>query len=462
MSAPPDSRGLPLHGVRVLDLTIVWAGPFATQMLADMGAEVIRVDSLQRPDTNTRGSMTIPQAMLDTTPWGANYPGRQAGERPWDRSSGYNLECRNKLSMTVDWERPRGMEIFKRLFACSDVLVDNNAAATLEKLGITWEALSPLNPRMVWVSLPAYGMSGPYKYHKGYGANVEAIVGHTWLRGYTDSDPTTTYPVYHADAAAASGAALAAMVGLWQRRRTGRGQHIDLSQAENVVHHLSQAVMDYSLNGRSQSTLGNGHPWMTPHDIFPCAAAAGDHRPPPPGWPGDKPPGDDRWVAISVDGDAAFARLCTAIGRPELAGDERFATIMGRRRNREALVAEISAWTAQRDPVTAMGELQAAGVCAGALHTAREVLDDAHLAARGFFERVFVEYVGEYPWIGPQARMSETPLHIRRGAGRLGEDNEYVYREVLGVSDEEYAELVAEGHIGDTYARSPQPSRAAT
>jgi crotonobetainyl-CoA:carnitine CoA-transferase CaiB-like acyl-CoA transferase len=221
---------------------------------------------------------------------------------------------------------------------------------------------------MVWVSLPAYGMSGPYKYHKGYGANVEAIVGHTWLRGYSDSDPTTTYPVYHADAAAASGAALAALVGLWQRRRTGRGQHIDISQAENVVHHLSQAVMDYSLNGRSQSTLGNGHPWMTPHDIFPCAAAPGDSGPPPPGWPGDKPPGDDRWVAISIDGDAAFARLCTAIARPELAADPRFATNGDRVEHRSALRRALEARLAQRSARAWAAALTDARVPAGVVN----------------------------------------------------------------------------------------------
>ena len=133
MTRPPDARGLPLEGVRVLDLTIVWAGPFATQILADLGAEVIRVESLQRPDVNTRGNHDAPQALLDVTPWGANYPDRQKGDRPWDRSSAYNLHSRNKLSVTLDWERERGMELFLRLFERSDVLVDNNAAATARR-----------------------------------------------------------------------------------------------------------------------------------------------------------------------------------------------------------------------------------------------------------------------------------------------------------------------------------------
>lgn len=464
MSRPPSTAGLPLHGVRVIDLTIVWAGPFATQILADMGAEVIHVESLQHPDVNTRGALDMPAELLRSGPWGANYPNRERGDRPWDRSSAYNLNGRNKLSMTVDWERPEGMEIFRRLFARSDVLVDNNAAGTLEKLGITYDALSPLNPRLVWVSLPAYGMSGPYKYHKGYGANVEAIVGHTWLRGYPDSDPTTTYPVYHADAAAASAAAFAVLVGLRHVRRTGRGQHIDLSQAENMVHHLSQAVMDYSLNGRSQSTLGNGHLWMAPHDILPCR---GDDGTPAPTLD-DKGRvvalNSDRWVAIAVDGDAMFARLCTAIGRPELATDERFATVLDRRRNAVALRLELAAWSSQHTARQAMRILQEAHVAAGALHLCREVLEDPQLAARNFFERVDVPYVGEYPWAGPQAKLSRTPLHIRRWAPRLGEDNEYVYREILGVSDEEYAALVAAEHIGDTpiaVLRARQQARAA-
>lgn len=463
MSRPPDSRGLPLHGIRVLDLTIVWAGPFASQLLADMGAEVIRVESLQRPDSNTRGQTRVNQAMLATGPWGAQYPDRKAGDRPWERGAGTNLQARNKLSMTLDWERPRGMEIFKRLFARSDVLLDNNAAATLEKLGVTYEAFSPINPRLVWVSLPAYGMSGPYKYHKGYGANVEAIVGHTWLRGYTDSDPTTTYPVYHADAAAASSAAFATLAALWWRRRSGRGQHIDLSQAENMVHHLSQAVMDYSINGRSQRTLGNGHPWMTPHDIFPCRdphPTASDTGSAVNG--SGSPSESDRWIAIAVANDAEFTSLCGVMGRSDLVEDERFATIMGRRANQAALQEEIAHWTRQRTPIEAMTALQRGGVRAGALHTAREVLDDPQLAARDFFETVVSPGVGTYPFPGAAARMRGTPLRIRRPAPKLGEDNAYLYREVLGVSDEEYDELVAEEHIGDTYVellREPEAAK---
>ena len=440
---PPADPSLPLHGIRVLDLTIVWAGPFATQILADLGAEVIRVESLQRPDVNTRGQVQVPKAMLAYGPWGAGYPNRDPGERPWERSGIINLNSRNKLSMTLDWTRPHGMDVFRRLFACSDVLIDNNAAGTLEKLGITWEQLSPLNPRMVWVAMPAYGASGPYKYHKGYGANVEALVGHTALRGYTDSDATTTYPVYHADAAAASTAAFATLAALWHRRRSGRGQLIDLSQAECMVHHLSQAVMDYSLNGRSQSTVGNRHAWMAPHDIVPCA-------------------GEDRWLAIAVDGDAEWARLCHAIDRDDLVDDARFATLTARRRNQDALRDELSAWSRQHTPIAAMQLLEAAGVRCGALHTAAEVLEDEQLAHRGFFERVDVPGAGVYPFPGAQAQLSETPLHIRRPAPRVGEDNEYLYREVLGVSDEEYAQLVAEEHIGTTYVELRRAAGAPT
>jgi crotonobetainyl-CoA:carnitine CoA-transferase CaiB-like acyl-CoA transferase len=246
------------------------------------------------------------------------------------------------------------------------------------------------------------------------------------------------------------------------RRRSGRGQHIDLSQAENMVHHLSQAVMDYSLNERSQSTLGNGHPWMAPHDIFPCRDLDVD-APAAPGWPGEKavPPHPDRWVAIAIADDDEWERFCRAIDRPELVDDERFATVTARRAHGAEARREISAWTLQRTAVEAMAALQSKGVRAGALHTAREVLDDPQHAARGFLERVDVPYVGEYPWVGAQAKLSATPLHIRRYAPRLGEDNEYVYREVLGVGADEYEELVREEHIGDTYVSVARPREAA-
>jgi len=210
-----------------------------------------------------------------------------------------------------------------------------------------------------------------------------------------------------------------------------------------MVHHLSPAVMDYSLNGRSQSTLGNRHPWMAPHDVLPCA-------------------GDDRWLALAVDGDAEWQRLCAAIGRDDLAGDPRFATTVERRRHQDALLDELSTWSRGHTPIEAMRLLQAAGVRCGALHTTREVLDDPHLATRGFLERVDVPGVGVYPWPGPQVRLSETPLHIRRPAPRVGEDNEYVYSEVLGVGAEEYAELEREDHIGTTYIAARRPAEAAT
>jgi crotonobetainyl-CoA:carnitine CoA-transferase CaiB-like acyl-CoA transferase len=182
---------------------------------------------------------------------------------------------------------------------------------------------------------------------------------------------------------------------------------------------------------------------MAPHDLLPCA-------------------GDDRWLAIAIDGDAEWTRLCAAIGRPELAGDARFATVVQRRRHQDELVDELSAWSRQHSPIAAMRILQAADVRAGALHTTREVLDDEQLRARGFFETIDAPAVGTYPWPGPQARLSATPLHIRRPAPRLGEDNHYLYREVLEVTAAEYEDLVREEHIGTTYVAARQAEAAAT
>ena len=425
---------LPLEGVRVLDMTVVWAGPYCTTLLADLGAEVIRVESIQVFGPPTRGSMARPPELVlrNLPPFIGGMPNREAGARPWNRYPLFNAHARNKKSMTVDLLRPEGRDIFKRLVEVSDVLVENNPTETMPKLGISYEELREINPGFIMLRMPAYGNDGPYQNHRSLGIHIEGVIGHSLLRGYTDLEPSANTQVYMADAAAGVGGAFAVACALNHRRRTGEGQLVELSQAENAIPFLGQAFMDYSMNGRSQETLGNRHPTAV-QGVYPCK-------------------GDDRWVAITIFDERDWELFRSAIGEPDWARDERFGSHESRREHHDALDGFISEWTRGMEHREAMGLLQAHGVAAGAVMDQRDAAEDPHLLARGMFEEAFQEDVGTHLYPRAPFRMSGSDVRIRRGPVRLGQDNEYVYRTVLGLSEGEYEGLVREGHIGEEYA----------
>lgn len=418
---------LPLEGIRVIDLTIVWAGPFATALLADMGAEVYRIESTQRFDANTRAH--VPDFERTKRHSGGVHP----DARPYDVSPNSNTTGRSKYGVTMDLTRPEGREVLLRLVERCDVFVENNARDVIEKLDIGYEALSARNPRLVYCSLAAFGCSGPYAHFRAYGASMEAMVGHTQLRGYPDVDPVHTTSVFIADSTGGAAATFAILAALYHRQRTGRGQFIDMSQAENMTHSLSQAFMDYSMNRRVRSTLGNRDAARAPQGVYRCA-------------------GEDNWLALSCRTDAEFASLCAAMSRPELARDPRFAQGHERWRHQDELDALISSWTADKDHVALFHLLQSAGVDAAPVYTVAEVFDDPHLRARDDWQRVTHPMAGTHAYFKPViGHMSKTPLAIRKHAPTVGEDNEYVYKQVLGYSDEEYERFVAEGHAGTSF-----------
>ncbi len=433
---------LPLAGIRIIDMTVVWAGPFATVLLGDMGAEIVRIDSLQHHDVNTRGNPNITSEQVRSQGGGV-FPNGDPGADPWNRSASFNTTGRNKKSITIDLTRPEGMAVFFRLVERSDVFIENNAPDVVNRLGLGWDVLKRVNPRLVMISMPAFGGTGPYHHFRAYGANMEAVVGHTLLRGYPDTDPTNTTNVFFADATGGAAAAFAVVTALYQRDRTGEGQFIDMSLAENVGHTFSQAMMDYSMNGRVQTTLGNRDPSRAPQGVYPCA-------------------GDDSWLAISCRDDAEFAALCSVMGRLDLAADPRFAGTLARYHHQDELDAAIAAWTAGQDHYTAFHLLQQAGVTAAPVLTIPEVAADPHLHARGMWQRVEHPATGAHAYLGPIAgHLSKTPLRIWAPAPLLGQDNEYLYREVLGYSEEEYRWFVDHDFAGDLYIDVRERRRAA-
>ena len=425
---------LPLAGVRVLDMTVVWAGPYCTTLLADLGAEVIRVESIQVFGPPTRSVAARPsKAVMDNLPpFIGGVPNREPGERPWNRFPIFNAHARNKLSMTVDLLRPEGREIFRRLVAVSDVLVENNPTETMPKLGISYDELEEINPRFIMLRMPAYGNDGPYQNHRSLGIHIEGVIGHSLLRGYTDLDPSANTQVYMADAAAGAGGAFAVACALIHRRRSGKGQLIELSQAENAIPFLGQEFMGYSMNGRIPQTLGNRHPTAI-QGVYPCSGA-------------------DRWLTLTIFDDRDWELFCAAIGDPDWTELPEFATHALRRDNHDVLDARIAEWTRGLDHRDAMIRLQSHGVAAGAVLDQRDAAEDPHLLARRMFEQASQADVGTHMYSRAPFKMSRSDVRIRRGPVMLGQDNEYVYKTILNLSDAEYEELVAAGHIGEEYA----------
>ena len=421
---------LPLEGIRVLDMTVVWAGPYGTSFLADLGAEVIRVESTGVFIPMTRGTRAHPtEAEVRGTPgFAGSLPWRTPGARPWNRSPGFNAHGRNKLSMTVDLLRPEGMEVFKRIVKISDVFVENNATETMDKLGISYEMLQEENPEVIMLRMPAYGNTGPYRNFRAYGLHMEGVIGHTLLRGYPGMDPSTTTSVLVADAAAGTQGAFAVLAALHYRRRTGKGQLIELAQAENTIPYLGQFFMDYSMNKRNTTTMGNRHPNFI-QGCYPCR-------------------GEDRWVTITIYGDDDWEAFCRVMGNPAWCRDRMFADPHSRDRHHDELDRNIGHWTGQLDHYQVMHLLQEAGVAAGPVMDQRDAYNDPHLDQRGMFEEVTQEDTGTHRYPRPPYVMSESPIGIRRGPVRLGEDNEYVYKTLLRYTDQEYAKLESQAHIG--------------
>ena len=425
---------LPLEGVRIIDLTLVWAGPYATALLSDLGAEVIRVESTRFFPPLTRGVMARPSEpfIKDFLVWVAGMPGRQVGNRPWNRWPLFNSHARNKRSMTLDLLQPKGMELFQRLVAVSDVLIENNPTETMEKLGISYAGLQAIKPDIVMVRMPAFGNTGDYKNYRAVAPMNEDVAGHNSLRGYPDMDATGITSVYAADAASGASAAFAVLAALHHRRRTGKGQLVELAQVENFIPYIGQAILDYTMNRRVQTTLGNRHPYAV-QGCYPCK-------------------GDDRWVCITIFDDRDWAAFCDALGNPQWTHDERFADLLSRLRHHDELDRHIADWTREQDHYRVMHLLQAAGVAAGPVMDQRDAYNDPHLNERNMFEEAYQEDTGTHRYPGAPFKMSDAPIRIRRGPVRLGEDNEYVYKRLLHISDEEYAALEAEGHIGMDYA----------
>jgi benzylsuccinate CoA-transferase BbsF subunit len=432
-----------LDGIRVLDLSQVAIGPYATFLLVTLGAEVIKLESNRRPDI-TRGPVK-PVGISQMH----QYPDNDPGERPWNRGAYFNQRNRGKLGVTLDFSSAEGKAVFKRLVAKCDAVIENYRASVLDRQGLGWDALREVNRRLVYLKLSSQGATGPQRDFGSLGSTLEQTGGIASITGYTDGLPLMTNETYPDPVAGILGVG-ALIAALRRVRQTGEGQFVDLSQREVTAAVMPEAMMDYALNGRVQGPIGNRDPSAAPHGVYPCRpsdrfASGGDGH-------GESKPATtlptDNWLAIAVLSDDQWRRLRTVMADPAWAADPAYDTVLGRLRDQETIDGRIAAWTADQDHIELMGRLQGAGVPAGAVLNGIELLADPQLRARDWWEHVTPTEVGRaYPFIKTPWLMSGSPYLPNQPAPRLGEHNDYVYREVAGLSEEEYRALQDAGVI---------------
>jgi crotonobetainyl-CoA:carnitine CoA-transferase CaiB-like acyl-CoA transferase len=423
----------PLAGVRVIDLTVVWAGPMATMLLSDLGADVIKVENIHVWQTLARGALAHPPKLPPNPAMPGTYPKDDPGERPWNTAANSMNTLRNKRSVTIDLRVAEGRLAFERLVQTSDVVYENNVTETMERLGITYDYLRSLRPDIIFVRAPAFASTGPYRNRRAFGVHLEGVTGHSLLRSYRDLDPSTNTQIYGGDFFAGTHGAFAVIAAILYRRRTGMGQLIELPQVEAAAGMLVQYMMDYSLNRRLHESAGNrDFHGDSPSGVYPCR-------------------GEDRWIAITICDDDRWRSLCEALNAQGLGADVRFGSADGRRAREDEIDAALAELTRDWDSLELTRALQSRGIAAGPVMDARDAFEDEHLRARGMFQRRYQEDTGEIDWVGPYIHTAEGALSIRRAPVLFAQDNESVYQELLGYSSAEYDGLVAAGHVGDRF-----------
>ena len=441
---------LPLEGIRVVDMGVIWAGPTTAWMMGTLGAEVIHIDNPHHIPDMSRGFTIWPnEHMLDRPAAGASLPGGKVGRKLWNQSAFYNRALWNRLSCCIDLDKQEGKEVFKKLISKTDVFIENNGASAMEHLGLGHEILLEVNPRLICINMPAWGRSGPYKDFVGWGAMHQAVSGEEWMRGYDDSEhPFHNTFRYHMDSASPPMAVFGAIMGLMNREKTGKGEWIDFAQMQALTHHLGEIYMDAAWNNRDQRTIGNRHPTA----IQGCYSCRGNE-------PTEDSciQGGERWLNITINNDAEWEAFCQVIGNPAWTKDEKFATHRSRYQHHDELDGHIEAWTQTRDNFEAFYVLQENGIPAGPVMDWRDAHMDPQLNYRGFFQTLSQQDVGTYRYPGFPWQFPETPLKVTHPPCTVGEDNDYVYKEVIGFGDDEIARLETEGVIGDLKYPTAEP-----
>jgi benzylsuccinate CoA-transferase BbsF subunit len=396
-----------LQGLKVADFSWFISGPLVAKFLGDCGAQVIHIESGTKPDN-----------MRSTLPMKDNVPGI-------NRSAAFARYNSSKYGISLNLGNPKGVDIARRIVAWADVVVENFSSGTMERLGLAYEELKKVNPDIIVVSMPMFGHSGPLAKHPGLGSQLADLTGFGNLTGWPDRPPVSP-PGAYTDFISPYYAISVLMAALDYRHRTGNGQYIEVSQYEAGVQFVAPLLMDWFVHGREPPRTGNRCPGVAPHGVYRCR-------------------GHERWCAIAAFTEEEWRSLCCAMEMPDLAYDPRFVTVMARLHNREYLDEMIEKWTMEHSAEEAMSLLQREGVAAGIVSNGRDQNGDAHLNARGFYKELEHSEIGRHRYLMPPFRLSKTPGGPSLPAPCLGQHNEYVYREILGMSDEEFIGLLNEG-----------------
>lgn len=412
---PGGPAGGPLEGVRIVDLTAFWAGPFATQYLAALGADVIKVESVRRPDP-MRFSVTVPP----TT------------DRWYERGSLFLSVNLDKRGITLDLAQDRGRELLLQLVGTADVVIENFTPRVMENFGLTYDVLRAARPDLVFLRMPGWGLEGPWSGRPAFASTMEQASGMAWVTGHRDGPPELPGIC---DPLAGTHGAFAVLAALEQRRRTGEGQQIELSMIDMAVNVAVEQVLEHAAYGYLMVRDGNRGPAAAPQGAYPCAE-----------------PGT--WVAVAVATDAQWHRLCDVMGDTSLSGDPELAHAEGRRSAHDRIDKELGAWCATRTPNDLLSTLQAAGVPAERVASAYDIDSDPQLVARGFWEEVHHPVVGAQRYPGWPMRLSGTSGRCHRSpAPLLGQHTEEVLSQELGLGPEELRSLREAEVIGDRLLR---------
>jgi len=383
----------PLEGIRVVEFTTSWVGPGGGMLLCEMGAEVIKIENPTVPDY-----------------WRRAVPAYYRGEG-LNRSGIFAIINRGKKSCVLDLKQAKNVEAIKRLIKISDIVITNFAPRVMDNLGLGYSVLSEIKPDLIMISASGYGATGPDKDCVAFGVCLEPYAGLSSLIGYPGGPPLPCGTTL-SDMAGQIAVAFAALVALHNRELEGEGQYIDISEVENLIACMPEAILEFSMNKREPKPHGNEDELMVPHGCYRCK-------------------GEDKWAAIAIKNDSEWKNLCLAMGKPELIEDERFKDGFVRKKNQSELNQVISEWTKGQDSISVMEKLQKVGVACGPVYSGEEIYNDPHLKAREFFVEHTHPEIGKKELPGIFAKLSETPGHIKGPDPLFGEHTDWVINELI-------------------------------
>lgn len=412
-----------LEGVRVVEMCEVWAGPMGGSLLADLGADVIKVESYPR------NSMTRPLVVGPAAPVAGDGP-------PYEMSAIHHLANRNKRNIALNGRDERGAEVLSRLIEGADLFFESYSAGAVERLGLGPERVHEINPRCTMISMPGWGVAGPYEGYVTLGSGLDSTVGHWAIRGYPDLDRDEVTAVFHSDATGALTLVFAAVAALRRREQTGEGSFIDIAQTEAFAWQLPGTYAEYTLNGRVPEPLGNEEPYVAPHNVYRCAAGLS---------------GEEAWIVLAAENDAQWAALATVAGHDEWAEDgHAWSTVHGRLGAREEIDAALADLAAGSVAEELADAVQAAGAIGAAVASPIGVLASPQHAARGWLETVDHPVAGQHQHSGFLWRIAPDAPSWDRYSALVGEHNDEVLTE-LGYDGAAREALREAGVIGTAY-----------